>query len=44
MLGQPAGALGLCHERVAIEMGPQHLNHLDVVVDPILITELATVV
>jgi glucose-6-phosphate dehydrogenase assembly protein OpcA len=44
MVGQPAGALGLCHERVVIEMGPQHLDHLDVIVDPILITDLATVV
>ena len=44
MLGQPPGALGLCHERVAIEMGPQHLAHLDVIVDPILISDLATVV
>ena len=44
MLGQPAGALGLCHERVAIEMGTEHLAHLDVIVDPILIGELATVV
>jgi glucose-6-phosphate dehydrogenase assembly protein OpcA len=43
-LGQPPGALGLCHERVAIEMGPQHLAHLDVIVDPILISELTTVV
>ena len=44
MLGQPAGALGLSHERVAIEMGPKHLPHLDVIVDPILISDLMTVV
>jgi glucose-6-phosphate dehydrogenase assembly protein OpcA len=44
ILGQPPGALGLCHERVAIEMGPRHLPHLDVIVDPILISELTTVV
>lgn len=42
--GQPAGALGLCHERVVIEMGAAHLAHLDVIVDPILIADLATVV
>jgi len=44
VLGQPSGALGLCHERVAIEMGPQALRHLDVIVDPLLISELTTVV
>jgi glucose-6-phosphate dehydrogenase assembly protein OpcA len=44
MLGQPAGALGLSHERVAIEMGPKHLSQLDVIVDPILIRDLMTVV
>jgi glucose-6-phosphate dehydrogenase assembly protein OpcA len=44
VLGQPVGALGLCHERVTIEMGARHLAHLDVIVDPILIGELATVV
>jgi glucose-6-phosphate dehydrogenase assembly protein OpcA len=44
VLGQPSGALGLCHERVAIEMGPESLRHLDVIVDPILISELTTVV
>jgi glucose-6-phosphate dehydrogenase assembly protein OpcA len=44
VLGQPPGALGLCHERVAIEMGTRHLPHLDVIVDPVLISELTTVV
>jgi len=44
ILDQPAGALGLRHERVTIEVGTEHLSHLDAIVDPILITELATVV
>ena len=44
MLGQPHGALGLSHERVVIEMGTEHLSHLDVIVDPVLIAELPTVV
>jgi glucose-6-phosphate dehydrogenase assembly protein OpcA len=44
VLDQPAGALGLRHERVTIDVGTDHLSHLDAIVDPILITELATVV
>ena len=44
MLGQPYGALGLSHERVVIEMGTDHLARLDVIVDPVLISELPTVV
>jgi glucose-6-phosphate dehydrogenase assembly protein OpcA len=44
ILGQPYGALGLSHERVVIEMGTDHLARLDVIVDPVLISELPTVV
>ena len=31
-------------ERVEIEVGPQHLPHLDTIVDPLVITDLATLV
>jgi len=34
------GALGLVHERVEIEMGAEHLSHLDTIVDPVLAAEL----
>jgi glucose-6-phosphate dehydrogenase assembly protein OpcA len=36
------GALGLVHEKVEIEMGPEHLSHLDTIVDPVLASELPT--
>src|SRR4051794_13219330 len=37
------GGLGLVHEKVEIEMGPQHLSHLDTIVDPVLASELPIV-
>ena len=37
-------ALALGRERVVIEVGNQHLDHLDTVVDPLVVTDLATVV
>jgi glucose-6-phosphate dehydrogenase assembly protein OpcA len=36
------GDLGLVHEKVEIEMGPEHLSHLDTIVDPVLASELPT--
>jgi glucose-6-phosphate dehydrogenase assembly protein OpcA len=33
-------ALGLVHEKVEIEMGAEHLSHLDTIVDPVLAAEL----
>src|SRR3954449_1115189 len=36
------GRLGLVHEKVEIEMGPEHLDHLDTIVDPVLASELPT--
>jgi glucose-6-phosphate dehydrogenase assembly protein OpcA len=36
------GGLGLAHEKVEIEMGPEHLSHLDTIVDPVLASELPT--
>ena len=38
------GAIALCREQVEVEIGPEHLAHLDTIVDPILIPELTTVV
>lgn len=31
-------------ETVVLEMGPQHLNHLETIVDPLVITDVSTVV
>lgn len=39
-----AGSLALGRERVVIDVGPQHLSHLDSIVDPLVVTDLATVV
>src|SRR3954465_14583271 len=36
------GGLGLVHEKVEIEIGPDHLSHLDTIVDPVLASELPT--
>jgi glucose-6-phosphate dehydrogenase assembly protein OpcA len=38
------GSFALVHEEVIVEIGPQHLAHLDTVVDPLVITDLSTVV
>lgn len=39
-----AGALALCRERVEIDVGAGHLGELASIVDPILVTDLPTVV
>lgn len=39
-----AGELSLGRERIAIEVGEEHLSHLDSIVDPLVVTDLATVV
>lgn len=36
------GDPGLVHEKVEIEIGPEHLDHLDTIVDPVLASELPT--
>src|SRR6185437_5179054 len=36
------GELGLVHEKVEIEIGAEHLDHLDTIVDPVLASELPT--
>jgi glucose-6-phosphate dehydrogenase assembly protein OpcA len=37
------GGLGLIRERVELDLGPQHLERLDSIVDPVLVGELPTV-
>jgi glucose-6-phosphate dehydrogenase assembly protein OpcA len=38
------GEFALLRERVVLEVGPHHLRRLDTIVDPLVITDLATVV
>jgi glucose-6-phosphate dehydrogenase assembly protein OpcA len=37
------GKISLTHERVVLDLGPQHLVALDSIVDPLVISDLATV-
>jgi glucose-6-phosphate dehydrogenase assembly protein OpcA len=37
------GGTGLMRERVEIDLGPEHLRRLDTIVDPVLVSELPTV-
>ncbi|HKG16490.1 MAG TPA: glucose-6-phosphate dehydrogenase assembly protein OpcA [Solirubrobacteraceae bacterium] len=38
------GSLSVCHEHVVVEVGPRHLRHLDTIVDPLVVSDLSTVV
>jgi glucose-6-phosphate dehydrogenase assembly protein OpcA len=38
------GELALCHEHVVLDVGPQHLPQLDTIVDPLVVSDLATLV
>src|SRR5919201_438084 len=38
------GSLAVCEERVEIEIGPQHLDRLPTIVDPLLVPDLSTLV
>jgi glucose-6-phosphate dehydrogenase assembly protein OpcA len=38
------GKLAVCHETVEIDLGPQHLEHLETIVDPVLVKDLVTLV
>jgi len=38
------GHIAVGRERVELEVGPQHLDHLDTIVDPLLVSDLATMV
>ncbi len=42
--GRGAGELRLFHEEVLVDVGERHLDHLDAIVDPLVVTDLATVV
>jgi glucose-6-phosphate dehydrogenase assembly protein OpcA len=38
------GQLALTRERVVLDLGPHHLKKLDTIVDPVVVTDIATVV
>ncbi|MGH2741186.1 MAG: glucose-6-phosphate dehydrogenase assembly protein OpcA, partial [Thermoleophilaceae bacterium] len=38
------GELALTRERIVLDLGPRHLERLDTIVDPIVVTDIATVV
>jgi glucose-6-phosphate dehydrogenase assembly protein OpcA len=38
------GHIAVGRERVEVDIGPQHLDNLDTIVDPLLVTDLATMV
>jgi len=38
----PGGTLGVIHEKVELDVGPEHLQRLDTIVDPVLAAELPT--
>ena len=38
------GHIAVGRERVEVDVGPQHLEHLDTIVDPLLVADLATMV
>ena len=38
------GELAVCHEQVVLEVGPHHLERLETIVDPLVVTDLATLV
>jgi len=39
-----SGALAVARERIELELGPQHLSSLDTIVDPLLVSDLATLI
>src|SRR3954465_4147498 len=38
------GQLAVCRERVQLDIGPDHLRHLDTIVDPLVVPDIATLV
>ena len=38
------GEFCVCHEQVEVTVGPEHVRHLDTIVDPLVVTDLSTVV
>src|SRR5204862_2829543 len=43
-IAQDAGEISVCEERVELEIGPEHLRHLESIVDPLVVTDLSTLV
>jgi glucose-6-phosphate dehydrogenase assembly protein OpcA len=39
---EPGTGLGVMHESVQIDIGPEHLAHLQTIIDPVLVSELPT--
>src|SRR5918999_642552 len=39
-----AGGMRVCEERVEVDVGPQHLERLATIVDPLLVPDLSTLV
>ena len=42
--GHKAGEIALTRERILLDLGPRHLEKLDTIVDPLLVSDIATVV
>ena len=42
--GHKAGELSLTRERILLDLGPRHLEKLDTIVDPLVVSDIATVV
>src|SRR4029078_10827451 len=42
--GPMPGHIAVARERVELEIGPRHLSKLDTIVDPLLVSDLATMV
>ena len=40
---EPSSGIGVIHEQVEIDIGPEHLASLDTIVDPVLVSEMPTV-
>jgi glucose-6-phosphate dehydrogenase assembly protein OpcA len=40
---EPSDGIGVMHEQVVIDLGPTHLRALETVIDPVIVTELPTV-
>jgi glucose-6-phosphate dehydrogenase assembly protein OpcA len=38
------GEFALCRESVVLDIGPSHLEHLDTIVDPLVVSDIATLV
>jgi glucose-6-phosphate dehydrogenase assembly protein OpcA len=41
---QDGGTIAVCEEMVEIQMGPRHVEHLETIVDPLVVSDLSTLV